>query len=90
MLVPTKPGDPASAANRKAWEVLRRWEKPFLTAFNDGDAITRGGEIVFQQQAPGAQGQSHVTIKGAGHFLEVCVCSFKKEYCLVCACCSAV
>jgi haloalkane dehalogenase len=70
MLVPTKPDDPASAANRKAWEVLRRWEKPFLTAFSDGDAITRGGEVVFQQQAPGAKGQPHVTIKGAGHFLQ--------------------
>ena len=34
-LVPTRPDDPASDANRRAWEVLRRWEKPFLTAFCD-------------------------------------------------------
>ncbi|HKC88650.1 MAG TPA: haloalkane dehalogenase, partial [Blastocatellia bacterium] len=28
LLVPIKPDDPASEANRRAWEVLRRWEKP--------------------------------------------------------------
>jgi len=32
LLVPTSPDDPAAPANRRAWEVLRRWEKPFLTA----------------------------------------------------------
>ncbi len=36
-LVPTRPDDPAAAANRSAWEVLTQWEKPFLTAFSDGD-----------------------------------------------------
>jgi len=70
LLVPISPDDPASAANRKAWEVLRRWEKPFLTAFSDSDPVTRGGERVFQKLVPGAQGQPHVTITGAGHFLQ--------------------
>src|SRR5215813_10382618 len=31
LLVPARPDDPASAANRKAWESLTRWNKPFLT-----------------------------------------------------------
>ena len=31
-LVPTTPEDPACAANKRAWEVLRKWQKPFLTA----------------------------------------------------------
>ncbi|HSE97121.1 MAG TPA: haloalkane dehalogenase [Blastocatellia bacterium] len=70
VLVPTSPDDPAAEANRRAWEVLRRWEKPFLTAFSDGDPVTRGGERVFQKLVPGAQGQPHVTITGAGHFLQ--------------------
>jgi haloalkane dehalogenase len=70
LLVPTKPDDPAAAANRRAWEVLRRWEKPFLTAFSDSDPVTRGGERVFQKLVPGAQGQPHSTITGAGHFLQ--------------------
>ena len=70
MLVPISPDDPASSANRRAWEVLRQWEKPLLTAFSDNDPVTRGGERVFQKLVPGAQGQPHVTITGAGHFLQ--------------------
>ncbi len=70
LLVPISPDDPAATANRAAWEVLRRWQKPLLTAFSDGDAVTRGGERVFQKLVPGAQGQPHVTITGAGHFLQ--------------------
>lgn len=70
LLVPTTPDDPAAAANRRAWEVLRRWQKPFLCAFSDADPITRGGESYFQAQVPGAAGQPHTTIAGAGHFLQ--------------------
>jgi haloalkane dehalogenase len=70
LLVPTRPDDPASAANRKAWEVLRTWEKPFLCAFSDEDPITRGGDRAFQEMVPGTNGQPHTTIKGGGHFLQ--------------------
>lgn len=70
VLVPTKPDDPASEANRQAWRVFESWTKPFLTAFSDKDAITRGGERVFQQRVPGAKDRDHVTIEGAGHFLQ--------------------
>ena len=69
-LVPTSPDDPAAAANRAAWDVLRSWEKPFLTAFSDGDPITGGGERVFQKLVPGAQGMAHPTLPGGGHFLQ--------------------
>lgn len=69
-LVPTRPDDPASAANRKAWEVLSRWQKPFLTAFSDTDPVTRGGDRAFQSGVPGTKGQPHTTITGAGHFLQ--------------------
>jgi len=69
-LVPISPDDPAAAPNRKAWEVLLRWEKPFLTAFSDSDRITRGGDRVLQAMIPGAKGQPHTTIEGAGHFLQ--------------------
>jgi haloalkane dehalogenase len=70
LLVPIQPDDPASAANRRAWDVLRGWDKPLLTAFSDGDPITAGGQRVFQDEVPGAAGQPHVTIAGAGHFLQ--------------------
>ena len=69
-LVPTRPDDPASEANRAAWEVFRRWEKPFLTCFSDKDPITRGGEQLWQDGVPGAKGQPHTKIENAGHFLQ--------------------
>ena len=69
-LVPTSPTDPAADDNRRAWEVLGTWDKPFLTAFSDSDPITSGGHRVFQERVPGATGQPHTTIEGAGHFLQ--------------------
>jgi haloalkane dehalogenase len=69
-LVPIFPDDPAIADNRRAWQALARFGKPFLTAFSDGDPITRGHDERFQKQIPGAQGQEHTTIRGAGHFLQ--------------------
>ena len=69
-LVPIMPDNPAIAANRAAWRVFEQWRKPFLTAFSDGDPVTAGRHVRFQQSVPGAQGQKHVTIAGAGHFLQ--------------------
>jgi haloalkane dehalogenase len=69
-LVPIKPDNPSSDANRKAWEVLSTFDKPFLTSFSDGDPITGGGDRVFQRKVPGAKNQRHITIKGGGHFLQ--------------------
>lgn len=68
-LVPVSPSDPATPANRAAWGVLEQWQKPFLTAFSNGDPITRGGDRYMQKRIPGAQGQPHVTLRG-GHFLQ--------------------
>ncbi|XOV88056.1 MAG: haloalkane dehalogenase [Pseudomonadota bacterium] len=69
-LVPIFPDDPAIPDNRAAWEVLAQFDKPFLTAFSDNDPVTAGGFKRFQETVPGAQGQRHVTIEGAGHFLQ--------------------
>jgi haloalkane dehalogenase len=69
-LVPTGPDDPAAPANRAAWEVLARFDRPFLTAFSDGDPITAGGDRVFRTTVPGARGLDHVTLAGGGHFLQ--------------------
>jgi haloalkane dehalogenase len=70
LLVPTRPDDPAAAANRAAWEILERWDKPFLTAFSDQDPITRNADRVLQKRIPGAAGRAHPTIAGGGHFLQ--------------------
>src|SRR4029077_4087543 len=69
-LVPITPNDPASEANRRAWDSLRDFKKPWLTAFSDKDPIMRGGDQVFQRDVPGAAGQPHTTIEGGGHFLQ--------------------
>ncbi len=70
LLVPTRPDDPAAAANRAAWERLRAFTRPFLTAFGDSDPITRGADRILQAQIPGAAGQPHTTIEKGGHFVQ--------------------
>jgi haloalkane dehalogenase len=69
-LVPITADDPANEPNRRAWEVLERFDKPFLTAFSDRDRITAGNERPLQRRIPGAHGQPHVTLAGGGHFLQ--------------------
>ena len=69
-LVPASPDDPSAEPNRRAWEVLTKWNKPFLTAFGDSDPITAGGDRNFQKLVPGTTGQPHTTIVGGGHFIQ--------------------
>ncbi len=69
-LVPTTPDDPERAANERAWEVFKRWDKPFLTLFSNRDPVTRGGYMIWQALVPGAQGQAHAITRNAGHFLQ--------------------
>lgn len=68
-LVPITPQHPSVDENKAAWKVLEAFDKPLLTAFSDDDAVTRGGEKIFQERVPGARGQPHVTLRG-GHFLQ--------------------
>jgi haloalkane dehalogenase len=69
LLVPVTPDDPAAPANRAAWEVLRKLDKPILCAFSDGDPITSVFAKGFAE-LPGAKRQPHTTIAGGGHFLQ--------------------
>jgi len=70
VLVPTRPDDPASEANRRAWESLARFERPWLCAYSDKDPITAGADRRFLERVPGTRGQNHKTIVGGGHFLQ--------------------
>lgn len=70
LLVPTRADDPAAEPNRRAWEGLERFEKPFLCAFSDSDAITAGADKILRSRIAGAEGQKHTTIRSAGHFLQ--------------------
>lgn len=69
-LVPITPEHGSVAENKAAWDVLARFDKPLLTAFGAEDAITRGGERPFIDRVPGAKGQAHTILQGAGHFLQ--------------------
>jgi haloalkane dehalogenase len=69
-LVPTSPDDPATTANRQAWERLRTWDRPFLVAFSDGDPITGAMAPVLRSSVPTAAAEPAVTIENAGHFLQ--------------------
>ena len=68
LLIPTSPDDPATAANRAAWQVLCRWDKPFLTIFAD-DPVFHDANARFQETVPGAKGQPHRLFPNTGHFL---------------------
>jgi len=69
-LVPLTRNDPGAKIGRETMAVLEQWQRPFLTAYSDGDPATRGWETVFAERVPGARGQPHVTIEGAGHFVQ--------------------
>ncbi len=70
VLIPLTTGDPGAAVNRATWAALDGWSKPFLTAYSDGDPASAGWDAVFCDRVPGAAGQAHVTIDGAGHFVQ--------------------
>ena len=70
-LVPTTPDDPATEANRAAWEVL--------TALGPAVPVRvqrrrpdhrRDGAGPAQARCPGAAGLDHPVVAGAGHFLQ--------------------
>ena len=69
-LVPIHPNDPAGPANERAWALFKAWHKPFITLFSTRDPVTKGGQVAWQRKVPGAQGQNHTQIRGAGHFVQ--------------------
>lgn len=69
-LVPASPDDPATPANRAAWETLSASTTPMLVAFSDGDPITGAMAPILQAKMRGAQGIDHPTIGNSGHFLQ--------------------
>ncbi len=55
-LVPTSPNDPASQANKEAWQVLSQLQTPFLTLYSDMNTVGQEFQYYFQDIVPGAQG----------------------------------
>jgi haloalkane dehalogenase len=68
-LVPMLESDPAVPKNRAAWEVLGRWEKPFITLFGKNDPILGSADKPLQRHVPGTKGQPHERFWG-GHFVQ--------------------
>jgi haloalkane dehalogenase len=68
-LVPTVATDPAVPANRRAWDGLARFEKPFLCVFGKNDPVLGRADRSLIAHVPGARGQPHDRIRG-GHFIQ--------------------
>jgi haloalkane dehalogenase len=64
------PSSECARVNRKTFDALARFDGPFVTAFSDGDPGTGGWAEVLQERVLGAHARRHVTIEGAGHFLQ--------------------
>jgi len=69
-LLPLTRNDPGARIGRRTMRALEEFDRPFVTAYSDGDPATRGWDEVFQERVLGARGQRHVTIEGAGHFVQ--------------------
>ncbi len=69
-LLPLTRNDVGARIGRRTMTALEQFDRPFVTAYSDGDPATRGWDRVFQERVPGARGRNHVTIAGAGHFLQ--------------------
>lgn len=54
------------------WKKLKQWHKPVLTLFSDKDPFLadQGYDKKFQANFSGTQGQPHITIENASHFLQ--------------------
>lgn len=68
-LVPTDENDPGTPRNRKAWEGLGQFEKPFLCVFGRNDPVLGSLDRLLIDHVPGAEGQPHDRIRG-GHFIQ--------------------
>jgi haloalkane dehalogenase len=69
-LLPTRPDNPMLPDNWRAWQVLERWGRPFLTLYSDKDIVAPTGWQTLVARVPGAKGQPHEILEGGGHFLQ--------------------
>ncbi len=70
MLIAVQPENPGVPLNKKAWETLERFDRPFLTLFGELDPVAKGADVEMQTRIPGAKGQPHARIPNANHFIQ--------------------
>lgn len=70
ILIAAQPDNPGVPLNKKAWEGLEKFDKPFLTLFGDLDPVAKGADVNMQKRIPGAKGQAHHVFPNAHHFIQ--------------------
>ncbi|MEV4890597.1 hypothetical protein AB0K48_14505 [Nonomuraea sp. NPDC055795] len=70
LLIPISSHDEYTPALRAAWNVLERWELPFLCVFGDQDHVSGGDHTSLSGRIPGAKHLAHPTPYDPGHFLQ--------------------
>lgn len=69
-LVVLRADNPAATLCQDTWKRLACFEKPFLTVLAEHEQSFNALAPLLQTTIPGASGQPHRTLAGAGHFLQ--------------------
>jgi haloalkane dehalogenase len=56
--------------NKKAWEGLAAFDKPFLALFGEDDPVTGGLSGPLIERIAGAKDQPHAMLSACGHFCQ--------------------
>ena len=57
-LLPLTRNDPGARIGRRTMRALEQFDRPFVTAYSDGDPATRGWDTVFQSGCPAPGGST--------------------------------
>lgn len=69
-LVPVEDGMDGIDQNRRAWDGLAGFDRPFLTLFGEDDPVTGGLGKMLSDRIKGAAGMPHATLSTCGHFCQ--------------------
>ncbi len=69
-LIAVQPENPGVALNKKVWQGLEKFDRPFLTLFGELDPVAKGADVNMQKRIPGAKGQAHHVFPNAHHFIQ--------------------
>ncbi|HXX49596.1 MAG TPA: haloalkane dehalogenase [Myxococcota bacterium] len=70
LIEPAKLGAEGVSLFDRAWRVLERWEKPFVTAYGKADPVLGFFDVIFQRHVPGAKGRRHRVFPKGTHFIQ--------------------
>ncbi|MGQ8365725.1 haloalkane dehalogenase [Glaciecola sp. 1036] len=56
--------------NNNAWNVLKSFNKPFITVFSDEDLMSIGIHDHIKEHIPGCKNQQHYSFFNTGHFIQ--------------------